>query len=77
MSSPEQARTLMRKFYTSDADIEVDKLNSRLIVKLHRTNHWHEDVILQKLCDVINQSETLFPSSTLTLLFVVGTNRFS
>jgi hypothetical protein len=48
MASPEQARTLMRKFYSSDADIEVDKINSRLIVKLNSTNHWHEDIILEK-----------------------------
>jgi hypothetical protein len=32
MSSPEQARAIIRKFYTSDADIEEDHENNRLIV---------------------------------------------
>jgi len=39
MSSPEQARTLIRKLYASDADIETDLTNNLLIVKIHGTNH--------------------------------------
>jgi hypothetical protein len=69
MLSPEKDGTLIRKFYSSDADIMEDKTNNRLIVKLHRTNHWNEDKILEKLCDFPNQSETVFPNSKLTLFF--------
>jgi hypothetical protein len=69
MASPEKARTLIRKFYSSDADITEDKTNNRLMVKLHRTNHWNEDKILEKLCDCLNQSETVFPASNMTLVF--------
>jgi hypothetical protein len=32
MSNPEQARSMMRRLYSADADIEVDKTNHLLIV---------------------------------------------
>jgi hypothetical protein len=74
MASPEQARSMIRKFYTSDADIHEDKVNNLLIVNVHRTNHWYQDNILEKLCNILNQSETVFPSSNLTLVFKIGTS---
>jgi hypothetical protein len=74
MASPEQARSMIRKFYTSDADIQEDRENNLLIVNLHRTNHWYQDNILEKLCNILNQSETVFPSSNLTLVFKIGTS---
>lgn len=69
MNSPEQARTLIRKLYTADADIETDKKNSLLIVKLHRTNHWADDDILNFLCEQLNETKTVFPATNLTCLF--------
>ena len=47
MTSPQQARALMRKLYTSDADIELDQTNAVLIVKIHGTNRWTDDRILE------------------------------
>ena len=69
MASPEQARSLVRKLYTTDADIEIDENNNILIVKLHLTNHWADDKILEYLCDKLNETETVFPSSNLTCKF--------
>ena len=74
MSSPEQARTLIRKFYSADADIELDKNNSALIVKLHRTNHWADDGILEFLCDQLNETETALPATNLTCQFKLVTS---
>ena len=69
MSNPEQARSLLRKFYSADADIEVDKLQKILYVKLHRSNHWADDKVLEFLCLQLNDTQTIFPASNLTLCF--------
>ena len=40
MSTPEQARSMIRKLYSADADIETDLVNNILLVKIHNTNHF-------------------------------------
>jgi hypothetical protein len=74
MDSPQQARSLIRKLYTAHADFEMDMANSLLIVKLHCTNHWADDKILEYLCAQLNDTETAFPASNLTCLFKLVTS---
>jgi len=74
MSAPEQARTLMRKLYSSDADIETDNVNNILTVKIHNTNHWADDKILQSLCDNLNETQTVFPGTNLTIHYKLVTS---
>ena len=74
MASPEQARSLMRKLYASDADIETDRGNHILTVKIHNTNHWADDKILQNLCDCLNETQNVFPDTNLTLQFKLMTS---
>ena len=74
MSVPEQARTLMRKLYSSDADIETDNVNKILTVKIHNTNHWADDKILQYLCDNLNETQTVFPDTNLTIQYKLVTS---
>ena len=74
MASPQQARTLIRKLYSSDADIELDQTNAALIVKVHRTNHWADDRILEDLCEQLNETETVFPATNLTCQFKLVTS---
>ena len=74
MASPGQARSLIRKLYASDADIELDKNNATLIVKLHRTNHWADDSVMEYLCAQLNETETLFPTTNLTCQFKLVTS---
>jgi len=74
MASPQQARTLIRKLYSSDADIELDKTNDVLLIKIHRTNHWNDDKIFEYLCDQINDTETKFPATNLTCKFKLVTS---
>jgi len=69
MASPQQARSLIRKLYSADADIEPDEDNQILTVKLHRTNHWADDNILQNLCEQLNDTETVFPDTNLTIKY--------
>jgi hypothetical protein len=74
MASPEQACSLMRKLYSADADIETDNVNHILSVKIHNTNHWANDKILQDLCQQLNQTQTVFPDTNLTLKFNLVTS---
>jgi hypothetical protein len=74
MASPQQARTLIRKFYSSYADTEIDENNSILIVKIHGTNHWADDKILEYLCEQLNETETAFPATNLILQFKLVTS---
>ena len=76
MASPKQARALIRKLYASDADIETDQTNNLLIVKIHGTNHWADDKILEYLCEQLNETETKFPATNLTCLFKLVTSGF-
>jgi hypothetical protein len=69
MSNPEQARSLIRRIYSSDADIEVDKEQKLLKVKLHCSNHWADDKVMADLCQHLNETQTIFPASNLTLVF--------
>jgi hypothetical protein len=69
MFSPQRARMLIRKLYSADADIKVDEISQVLIVKIHRTNHWADDDILEYLCVQLNDSETVFPTTKLTCYF--------
>jgi len=73
MSSPEQARSLMRKLYSADADIETDNVNNNLTVKIHNTNHWIDDKILQNLCDNLNETQTVFPGTNLIIQYKLVT----
>ena len=74
MTSPRQARTLIRKLYASDADIELDKNKAALIVKPHRTNHRADDAIMEYLCAQLNETLTLFPATNLTCQFKLVTS---
>ena len=74
MSVPEQARSLIRKLYMADADIETDPVNNILTVKIHNTNHWADDNILQFLCDHLNKTKTEFPDTDLTIQYKLMTS---
>jgi hypothetical protein len=74
MAVPGQVRAFIRKLYSADADIETDRVNNILTVKIHNTNHWADDKILQNLCDNLNQTKTVFPATNLTMQFKLMTS---
>jgi hypothetical protein len=74
MSVPAQSRSLIRKLYSTDADIETDNVNNTLTVKIHNTNHWADDKVLQNLCENLNETKTVFPGTNLTLKYKLVTS---
>jgi hypothetical protein len=69
MSHQDHARVLLKKIYSSDANIKPDYQKKILTVELHRLNTWKEDGIVQKLCDELNLSETVFPGTDLVIFY--------
>jgi len=69
MTNPQQARSLLKRLYSSDADIELNNEKNILHIKIHRSNSKAEDKVILFLCQQLNQTQTTFPSANLTLVF--------
>jgi len=69
MSNPDHARVLLKQIYTSDANLKPDNEKKQLIVELHRFNTWHDDKIVEFLCEELNKTETIFPGTNLMLFY--------
>lgn len=69
MSHKDESRLLLKQIYKTDANLIVDKENQKLIVEIHRLAHWKDDAVIEKLCTEMNDTETKFPDSNLTLFY--------
>jgi len=69
MAHKDEARLLLKKIYKSDANLKVDKINNKLIVEIHRLPYWKDDRILEKLCTILNDTQTKFPDTNLTIFY--------
>ncbi len=69
MSHEDESRLLLKQIYKADANIKVDKENKRLVVEIHRLAYWKDDKILEKLCQTMNETQTQFPDTNLTLFY--------
>jgi len=74
MSNPDHARVLLRQIYTSDANLKPDYQKKQLVVELHRFNTWHDDNIVEFLCEELNKTETVFSGTDLTLFYKLVSN---
>lgn len=69
MSHKDQTRLLLKQIYKTDANLIVDQENQKLIVQIHRLAHWKDDAVLEKLCELLNETKTKFPDSNLILFY--------
>ena len=69
---PDKTRSLIAQFFQSNADIEVDNINQRLIIKIHHQPRHADDKILEKLCVELNRTETIFPQTNLRLVYKIN-----
>ncbi len=68
----DEARMLLKQIYKSDADLIVNRENKTLTIRIHPLSHHKDDRILEQLCDQLNQTQTLFPDTDLTLIYNLG-----
>jgi prepilin-type processing-associated H-X9-DG protein len=65
----EDARSLLRALYSTEADLRPDENASTLTVRgPHQANHCADEVI-RYLCMELNQTETIFPGTNLRLVY--------
>lgn len=72
MAHKDESRLLLKQIYKTDADLIVDQQNQTLIVQIHKLAHRKDDKVLEKLCEILNETKTKFPDSNLTLFYKVG-----
>jgi hypothetical protein len=70
----DDARTLLRQIFDTEADLTPDLLTNTLTVRLHHlTQAAHDHAIEQLLAD-LNATHTTFPGTNLTLVFKLGSS---
>jgi prepilin-type processing-associated H-X9-DG protein len=72
MSHPDEARTLLRALYQTEADLLPDLEKQTLTVRLHHLANVMSDNAIEKFCKELNATETRFPRTNLRIVFKVG-----
>lgn len=68
------ARTLVRQILETDADLLPHTNTKTLTVRIHHLTQPAHDQVLEKLCATLNETQTLFPGTDLTLIFKIGSS---
>lgn len=69
MNHTDEARSLVRAIYNTEADIIPEQTNKILTVRIHHMANRRENKILNYLCDELNATRTLFPGTELRLVY--------
>ena len=72
LTRSDEVRSLLRAIYSSEADLIPDHEQGTLTIHLHRMANRSYDVAIQKLCDELNTTETIFPRTNLKMIFKLG-----
>jgi hypothetical protein len=75
MSHPDERRCLLRSIYQTDADIYPDTANNTLTICIHHCANPASNKILQKLCEEMSETETVFPGTNLRLIYKLGSKK--
>ncbi len=71
----DEARSLVRQIFTTDADIEPDEKQGVLKIRIHNLTNPRNNRYVQKLCEILNESETVFPGTNLRLVYDLVSNQ--
>ena len=72
MKKSDERRILLRSIYQAEADLLPDEKNGTLTVKLHHLANLVSDKALQHLCEEMNETNTIFPGTSLRLIYKLG-----
>ena len=72
LARADDARALLRQIYDTEADLLPDAEAGTLTVQIHHLTPAAHDQALEKLCEQLNATETVFPGTELRLVFKVG-----
>jgi transposase len=71
----DEARQLLASVYRTEADLLPNPEAGTLTVRLHHLPTVRTDTIIQKLCEELNDTKTIFPRTNLRLIFKVGSSQ--
>jgi len=74
LKRPDEARRLLQSLYTSEADLLPNPQAGTLTVRLHSSANAVTDQAIEKLCEELNETETLFPRTELRLVLKLGSS---
>jgi Transposase protein len=74
LARSDDARTLARQIFQTEADLLPDLNAKTLTVRIHHLTQAAHDQVLEKLCSALNETQTVFPGTDLTLFFKTGSS---
>jgi hypothetical protein len=72
LARTDDARSLLREIYSSNADIIPDLKNKTLTIKLHHLANPLSDKAAQHLAQKLNETESNFPGTEFRMVFKIG-----
>jgi len=74
LARPDDARSLLRQIFETEADLTPDLTANTLTIRLHHLTHAAHDRAIELLLAEINATQTIFPGTCLTLIFKLGSD---
>jgi prepilin-type processing-associated H-X9-DG protein len=74
LSDKEDARRIVKRVCTAEGDIIPDKEHKTLTIRLHHQACLSQDEAVRKLCEDLNETETIFPGTDLKLIYELSTS---
>lgn len=74
LARSDDARTLVRQIFETEADLLPDLTANTLTVRIHHLTQAAHDQALEQLCLALNQTQTTFPGTELTMVFKIGSS---
>jgi prepilin-type processing-associated H-X9-DG protein len=74
MRREDDGRSLLRALYCTEADLVPDEQAGTLIVRVHHQASRSADEIIRHLCHELNQTKTIFPGTSLRLVYELVLN---
>ncbi|MDD5319139.1 MAG: hypothetical protein PHD43_00735 [Methylococcales bacterium] len=72
MSHSDEARTLLRALYQTEADLLPDLEKQTLTIRLYHLANVMSDNVIEKFRDELNATKTRFPRTNLRMMFKLG-----
>ena len=70
----DDARALLRQIFQTEADLTPDLAANTLTVRLHHLTQATHDQAIEHLLANLNATQTVFPGTSLTLIFKLGSS---
>jgi hypothetical protein len=75
LARSDDARALLRQIFGNEVDLVPDSAARTLTVYLHNLTQAAHDKAIAQLCTTLNETQTVFPGTNLTLIFKIGSSR--